>query len=148
MPKKYILPGFLDQVVTPAAYERWLRGRVVAHVRRDRKRGHPCTVALYKEAIHCAVVQSDGRDAYTGEAFEWNLISTYRNADSKNGRHIYKAQFKLLPTIDHVTADASEGGFRVCGWCTNDAKNDLSLEVFLQVCEKALKHAGYRVERC
>ena len=104
-------------------------------------------MALYKEAIHGAFVLSDGRDAYTGEALEWTLISTYRNDDSKKGRHEYKAGFALLPTVDHVTAEASEGGYRVCGCRTNDAKSDLSLAEFLELCEKVLKHAGYRVER-
>ena len=147
MAKRHTMPGFLDQVVTATAYERWLRRKAIAHVKRDRKRGRTCTVALYKDAIHDAVVLSNGKDAYTGEVLDWKLISTYRNEDSKIGRHAYKAQFKLLPTVDHVTAEASESGFRVCGWRTNDAKNDLPLEAFLKVCESALKHAGYRVER-
>jgi hypothetical protein len=30
--------------------------------------------ALYKEAVHAAVVSSDGRDAYTGEELDWELI--------------------------------------------------------------------------
>ena len=115
MAKKHTMPPFLAQVVTPEAYERWLKRKAIAHVTRDRKRGRTWTVALYKEAIHGAVVLSDGRDAYTGEALEWTLISTYRNEDSKKGRHEYKAGFALLPTVDHVTAEASEGGYRVCG---------------------------------
>lgn len=102
--------------------------------------------ALYREAVHGAAVLSDGKDAYTGEALSWELISTYRNEDSKAGRHGYKVGFALLPTIDHLTAEASEGGFRVCGRRTNDAKNDLSLAAFLELCQRALTHAGYRVE--
>ena len=147
MARKHTLPTFLKDVVTPDGYERWLRRKAMAHVKRDRKRGRTCAVALYKEAIHGAVVLSDGKDAYTGEALSWELISTYRNEDSKAGRHGYKAGFALLPTIDHVTAEAAEGSFRVCGWRTNDAKNDLSLAEFLVLCQRALTHAGYRVER-
>jgi len=140
------MPPFLEDTIKPDVYERWLRRKAMAHVKRDRKRGRTCSVALYKEAIHAAVVLSDGKDAYTGEALEWNLISTYRNEDSKDGRHGYKAGFALLPTVDHVTAEATEASFRVCGWRTNDAKNDLPMATFLEVCEKVLKHAGYRVE--
>ena len=147
MAKKHTMPPFLEQIVNPGVYERWLRRKAMAHVKRDRNRGRTCTVALYKEAIHGAVVLSGGKDAYTGEALDWKLISTYRNEDSKKGRHGYKAQFASLPTVDHVMAEASEGSFRVCGWRTNDAKNDLPLAEFLELCEKVLKHAGCRVER-
>ena len=147
MPRKHTMPPFLEETIKPEAYERWLRRKAMAHVKRDRKRRIICTVAAYKEAIHAAVLLSQGNDAYTGEMLEWNLISTYKNEDSKEGRRSYKAGFALLPTVDHVAADATEASFRVCGWRTNDAKNDLSPDAFLELCEKVLKHAGYRVER-
>jgi hypothetical protein len=148
MPHKHLLPTFLDGVVAPESYERWLDRKAVAHVRRDRKRGHAGVAkTLYKEAIHNAVLHSEGNDDYTGEPLHWSLISTYRNEDSKKGRHGYKAGFALLPTVDHVTAEASEASFRVCAWRTNDAKNDLSLDGFLGLCERVLKHAGYSVEK-
>jgi hypothetical protein len=147
MPKKHSMPTFLEGKVKPIAYERWLHRKAAAHLKRDRKRGHTCTGATYREAIHAAVVLSDGRDAYTGEELRWDLISTYKNEDSKEGRHAYKARFALLPTVDHVASEATEASFRICGWRTNDAKNDLSLESFLELCQKALSHAGYRIEK-
>jgi len=104
-------------------------------------------VALYKEAIHGAVLLSGGKDAYTDEVLDWKLISTYRNEDSKEGRHRYKAGFALLPTVDHVTEEVSEGGFCICGWRTNDAKGDLSGSEFFELCERVLKHAGYGVRK-
>src|SRR5690242_4917127 len=119
MPRKHTMPPFLEGIVSPDAYERWLRRKAMAHVKRDRNRGHKCTVALYKEAIHAAVVLSDGKDAYTGETLDWSLISTYKNEDAKNGRHSYKAGFALLPTVDHISAEATEASFRICGWRTN-----------------------------
>lgn len=92
MPRKHSMPAFLDGVVLPEAYERWLGRKAMAHVKRDRKRGHlAVTCALYKEAIHAAVVVSGGRDAYTGEQLDWKLISNYKNEDSKAGRHSYKS---------------------------------------------------------
>jgi hypothetical protein len=100
---------------------------------------------LYKEAIHAAVPLSEGKDAYTGEPLKWNLISTYKNEDSKAGRHTYKSGFALLPTVDHVIAGATEASFRICGWRTNDAKNDLSSEEFIELCLRVLTHAGYSV---
>jgi hypothetical protein len=148
MPRKHSLPPFLEGKVTPDAYERWLNGRAIAHVRRDRKRGHSTvTRALYKEAIHAAVLVSEGKDAYTGEQLDWNLISKFNNEDAKAGRHKYKASFALLPTVDHVTADATEASFRICAWRTNDSKNDLSLESFLELCIRALQHAGYLMRK-
>jgi len=105
------------------------------------------TRALYKEAIHGAVVLSQGRDAYTGERLDWKLISTYNNNESKLGKHGYKSSFALLPTVDHVGPGATEASFRICGWRTNDAKNDLSHEEFIDLCAKVLTHAGHSVKR-
>jgi len=142
------MPKFLDDVITPDAYEKWLGRKAMAHVKRDSNRGHSmATVALYKEAIHAAVVLSEGLDAYTGEQLDWTLLSKYNNEESKAGRHGYKAGFALLPTVDHVNADATEASFRICSWRTNDAKNDLSLDAFVELCQKVLTHAGYTVKK-
>lgn len=148
MPFKHSMPSFLDGLVLTDAYERWLEHKARAHVKRDRKRGHlGVTRALYKEAIHAAVILSEGRDAYTGEQLNWKLISTYNNEDSKAGRHGYKSGFALLPTVDHVDAGATEASFRICGWRTNDAKNDLALKDFIELCVKVLTHVGYSVRK-
>lgn len=146
--RKHIMPEFLAASVTAASYERWLNRKASAHVRRDRQRDQTSvSVSLYKEAIHAAVVLSQGKDAYTGEALHWHLISKYNNDESKKGRHSYKSTFALLPTVDHVNAGATEASFRICSWRTNDAKNDLSVEDFVRLCEKVLVHAGYSVAR-
>ena len=148
MLRKHSMPKFLEGVVTPEAYERWLGRKARAHVKRDISRGYStATYALYKEAIHAAVILSEGRDAYTGEELDWTLLSKYNNEESKAGRHGYKAGFALLPTVDHVSAGATEASFRICGWRTNDAKNDLSLEAFIELCQRVLTHAGYSVEK-
>ncbi len=129
------------------AYSRWLLRKAAAHAKRDRARGHDCTISAYKDAIHQAVVVSNGRDAYTGEPLEWGLISTYDNDASKNGKHHYKATFALLPTVDHVEASAKTASFKVCAWRTNDAKNDLSHESFVELCKRVLEHEGHLVTR-
>jgi len=147
MPKKHTMPPFLEGKVCPEAYDRWLRRKTMAHVKRDRKRKHICTVAAYREAIHAAVILSEGKDAYTGEPLDWTLISTYDNEASKIGRHTYKAGFASLPTVDHVKAEATVASFKICSWRTNDAKNDLSIPDFLELCQKVLMHHGYRVEK-
>lgn len=147
MPLKHTMPALLQGMVSPEAYERWLGRKAMAHVKRDRARGHGAdgvTRALYKEAIHAAVVLSGGCDAYTGETLHWHLISQYDNAASKLGRHAYKARFALLPSVDHVDAGATEASFRVCAWRTNDAKHDLSVDDFVALCQRVVTHAQAR----
>lgn len=146
--RKYELPDFLSETKpTQSGYEKWLRGRAVSHARRDKKRGNKsATVEAYKLAIHRAVSQSDGRDAYTGEALMWALIGQYSNAESKEtGRH-YKAGLALLPSVDHVGDGLGEADFKICAWQTNDAKNDLTHEEFVALCRRVVDHFD-RAER-
>lgn len=146
MPRKHTFPPFLaGSVVTGDLYERWLNRKALAHVKRDRLRGRTCTRATYKEAIHAAVLASDGKDHYTGEPLDWSLIGTYTNDDSQTGRHAYKLGFALLPTVDHVSASATEASFKICAWRTNDAKHDLSVPDFVALCRRVLEHQGYAV---
>jgi len=147
MPEERLMPLFLEGVIEPKLYNRWLTRKAAALVRRDLKRGHQCTAKQYRENIHNAVIRSEGKDEYTGETLAWELISTYNNDDSKLGKHGYKAGFALLPTIGHEVAESTTASFRICGWRTNDSKNDLSLEAFLQLCEKMLNYAGYHIEK-
>ena len=143
MAPKHGLPEFLEHVMDADTYRRWLHRKATAHVVRDRKRQRPCGVSAYKQRIHEAVVASGGRDFYTGESLDWHLISQYRNEDSKLGRHEYKSGFAMLPTVDHLEADIHDSGFEICAWRTNDAKNDLSQDDFIDLCRKVLSHAGY-----
>jgi hypothetical protein len=145
MARKHTMPQFLVDIVTAEKYESWLGRKATAHVKRDRKRQRTASVSHYKEAIHAAVVLSDGRDAYTGELLDWARIGTYDNDESQAGRHGYKAQHALLPTVDHVDAGATEASFKICAWRTNDAKNDLTVASFLELCQRALEHAGFTV---
>lgn len=139
--KKYQRPDFLKDTVTQDQYERWLRRKAMAHVRRDRRRGNTtATNAEYNGAIHRAVMESGGRDFYTGELLDWSLISKYENARSKADGRRYKASFALLPTVDHVNDGLGPADFKICSWRTNDAKNDLTLKDFIELCEKVVHH--------
>lgn len=143
MARKYDLPEFLIGTITSAAYERWLRRKAQAHVKRDRERGNSTAGGEeYRIAIHAAVKTSRGLDAYTGEPLHWHLISTYDNAQSKTGGRHYKRQFALLPSVDHVADGLGPASFLICGWATNDAKNDLAFDDFLDLCRKVLAHTG------
>jgi hypothetical protein len=148
MPRKYQLPLFLSGLVTNETYERWLRRKAQAHVKRDRQRGNETAIGeTYRNAIHAAVVESGGTDAYTGEQLDWSLISKYDNDESKKkGRH-YKQGFALLPTVDHIGDGTGLADFRICSWRTNDAKHDLDVQEFLAVCRAALEHHGYVVTK-
>lgn len=142
MPRKYELPTFLEGTLTQERYERWLRHKARAHVKRDRRRGNAgATGAEYLVAIHRAVVESGGHDFYTGEALDWYLAGTYDNERSLVGRRGYKAGFALLPTVDHVDDGLGPADFKICAWRTNAAKNDLVHEEFVALCRRVVRHA-------
>ena len=148
MPKKYGLPKFLAGTVSQEAYERWLRRKAQAHVRRDRARGKESALGeRYRDLIHSAVVESGGRDAYTGKALDWRLISKYDNDNSRSDGLKYKHAFALLPTVDHLADAKNQAAFRICGWRTNDAKHDLDMPEFLALCRAVLRHNGFIVKR-
>jgi hypothetical protein len=102
------------------------------------------TVESYKRAIHDAVMQSEGLDAYTGLPLRWELISKYNNDATTAGRREYKSKFADLPTVDHVGNGVGPPDFRICAWRTNDAKNDLSHEDFVALCRAVLDHYDRR----
>ena len=146
--RKYDLPPFLEGTLSQESYERWLRRKAQAHVKRDRNRGHGEAAAEgYRLAIHEAVLASEGQDAYTGEKLAWKLISTYDNDHSKEHGGTYKKTLALLPTVDHVGKAQGLMEFAICGWQTHEAKGDLTLEAFSKLCVKVLAHQGYTVAK-
>jgi len=139
--RKYALPEFLKDVLSQDKYERWLRRKAAAHLKRDRKYGNlHISGESYRIAIHEAVVTSKGKDAYTGDDLDWKLLSTYSNVESKKGRRKYKASLSSLPTVDHVDERTSLPNFKICSWRVNDAKGDLNLSEFLELCRKLIEH--------
>jgi hypothetical protein len=147
MSKKYPLPDFLKGQITQEVYERWLRRKAQAHVIRDRRRFNNSIIngENYRIAIHDAVLKSNGNDFYTGEKLDWSLISKYDNDKSKKDKGDYKKIFALLPTVDHFDDGRDSINFKICGWRTNDAKNDMKLQDFLALCQAILEHNGYVV---
>ena len=140
MPIKYELPPFLDDaVVARQVYVRWLHRKAQTHARRDGRRwGRTVRVSRYKQAIHRAVLESNGRDFYTHEKLDWFLISSYDNRDSQSQGVKYKKRFAFLPTVDHADPESRQADFRICGWRTNDCKNDLTMEELRMFCEAFL----------
>jgi hypothetical protein len=143
----YTLPPFLEGRIPEEAYVRWLRRKCTVHVKRDRKRSaHEITGLNYRSKMHAAVCASHGRDFYTGEELAWELIGTYSNEESKDGRSHYKAGMAMLPTVDHVLMEDGSYDFVVCAWRTNDAKNDLSHAEFVDLCRRVIAHEEKREE--
>lgn len=148
MPKKYALPLFLSGVVSQETYGLWLRRKAQAHVKRDRRRRNVlASGTAYREAIHGAVVECVGRDAYTGESLRWELISQYDNYESRENRRHYRKRFALLPTVDHIGDGTDLANFKICGWRTNAANNDLDLSKFISLCQAVLTHNGFAIQR-
>jgi hypothetical protein len=139
MSRRYALPDTLAGLTTQSSYVRWLSRIALHHVRRDRERGNAlATRESYMLSIHAAVVASDGRDAYTGEALDWHLISTYDNAQAAQGGRAYKATLAMKPTVDHVGDGLGPADFRICAWRTNQAKGDLAYDDFVALCRRVI----------
>ena len=95
----------------------------------------------YKEAIHRAVLESRGLDAYTGWRLDWEKISTFDNAQAETGRRNYMKKYARLPTVDHVDDGRSGQNFKICSWIVNDCKSHLSLDEFKEVCRAVLNYS-------
>jgi hypothetical protein len=141
---KYVVPDTIKTQCSRAKYSRWLQRKTAAHVKRDREkatrnRRYP-TNTLYAQMIHSAVLDSKGRDFYTGEPLDWSLISKWDNASANRGKGQHKKAFALLPTVDHTEDEQGTLIFVICAYYVNDAKSNLTLKEFYQLCERVLEH--------
>ena len=140
---KYELPRFLEGKFTRQKYLRWLRRKANSLADRDEERwGQKIHKADYMQAIHGAMLRSEGRDAYTGEMLDWSLFGQYDNEDAQSQGTSFKRKFALYPTVDHANPESKQPDFRICGWRTNDCKSDLTPEGLIEFCEKVLRHTG------
>ena len=141
----YPLPSFLLGQVTPEQYEKWLDGRAVGCLRKDRKRKRPyafkSNIKLYKALIHLAVVNNGEYDPFTGEKLAWDLVGTWVGANRKSPEdapEMFEGRYALMPTIDHKDPDALE--FEICSWRVNSCKNFLTPEQFIDLCGRVTGH--------
>ena len=143
MNTKYELPHFLQGRFEHKDYVTWLRRKAQNLANRDKDRWkQDVSKAAYMQAIHDAVLRSEGRDAYTHEMLDWSLLRQYDNEESQRRGSSYKRQFALLPTVDHADPGSRQPDFRICGWRTNDWKSDLTLEELRELCQKFLEAQG------
>ena len=149
---EYPVPDRIKSLgVRQADYNKWLRGRSIAHRKRDGKRvtktGHAVpALEVYMGAIHTAVERCEGVCEYTGESLHWHLIGTWNNDEARTGGAPYKRKFAGMPTVDHVHgADGrpiSLGDLKVTSWSLNDAKGDMALDQFLTLCHRVVATMG------
>ena len=133
---KQALPTFLEGVISYDDYNRWLEGKAKSHVVRDRKRGFRDTsVSGYISDIHDAVLESDGRDSYTGEELDWSLLAVIY--DPKDRR-----RFAMRPTVDHIDPSTGRADFAICGQRTNMCKSYLTVDELVQFCMTFLRAQG------
>lgn len=133
---KYQPPDFIKSRCSDEKYKKWLDCQALRHVKRDKKRGFTgASAPLYKELIHRAVENSCGLDEYTGKPLRWDLIGTFNNTDAERDKWRYRDKFKDLPTVDHVDRKKEAPSFKICSWRVNDAKNDLTIEEFVELCD-------------
>ena len=106
------------------------------------------TYTDYRKEI-CKAIQDAPNaceDYYTGEKLNWNLIGQYNNSEAKQGGKTYKRKFALMPTVDHINAEAKPE-FVICSWRMNDAKNDLSECGFMKLCIRFLRRKGFEIKK-
>lgn len=75
----------------------WVQRKAVTVCKRDQKRGGTGNVQQYRLAIHDAVLASEGRDHWTGEPLDWELISTYYNHEAAARKRRPKSSTRCFP---------------------------------------------------
>ena len=136
--------GWAGSSIGESDFHTWVQRKARALWKRDkRKRLRQCIKEgnnkamreTYCQAIYKAIAEmEENKCPYTGEALRWDLIGQWNNADAEKGGKTYKKKFENLPTVDHKNAEPVPD-FVICSWVANDAKNDLSYDDFVNLCE-------------
>lgn len=137
---KYDLPKFLEGKIVRGAYTIWLTRKARSLRKRDRKRGYflNYTNEKYKIKIHKAIIESKGKDYYTGEKIDWGKMGKYDNEQSKKDGRDYWKKIWDAPSVDHY--DSSKNlVFKICTILTNDMKNHMDENEFIERCKKVVK---------
>jgi hypothetical protein len=124
-----------------ARYNDWLNAQAASCRTRDRGRIDTLPpLAKYREAIHSAVVRSNGLDAYTGEALEWNLLNHERPPAGGRKNHRKRGRW---PSVDHYHG-TGQLNYKICSGLVNTAKGPLEHQQFVELCRKvAARHDGW-----
>jgi hypothetical protein len=140
----YQLPAFLEGICTGVHYRRWLLRKAKYILDRDRNANRACaqgaTMKTYRMAIHLAVLACGLYDPFTGDPLAWARISTWINTKTTNVTDIYKKEFSLLPTVDHVDPDGTALRFEICGLLVNTCKSSFTPDEFVAICGDVVRY--------
>ena len=143
---KYHLPAFLQGRISEPAYDKWLNAKANTLRQRDLKTkrvfAEANSKAMYKEKIHAAVIANGQYDRYTGDALQWELISTWDPKKTKVLQASYRDKFLLMPTVDHVDPEGETLEFEIVSWLANDCKSGLNPTQFVDLCKKITVNCG------
>ena len=126
-------------------YQRDLK-RTKEEFKEEFKKKYPYTVYRSKICEAIKNIPDAGKDYYTEEKLNWDLIGQYNNSNAQQEGKAYKRKFALMPTVDHINAEAKPE-FVICSWRMNDAKNDLSEFAFTKLCIRFLRKKGFKVKK-
>jgi hypothetical protein len=139
-PALYLLPTYLEGICSQKVYSKWLLQRARELYKRDKKQKRPCALtgsrSLYRKAIHEAVCAGSLFDPYTGDMLSWVRICTWNTTKGIDNHDIFKKDFTLLPTVDHIDPNAQELRFEICSWLINCCKSNFTPDEFVGICKK------------
>ena len=116
-------------------YNEWLE-RQAQNCRNRDTRGLRQPIDQYREAIHRAVLKSNGLDCYTGEELEWNRLNHDKPVGGGQRNHRIMGRY---PSVDHYYGtDRLE--YRICAGSVNHAKGALDHQQFVELCRKVVQH--------
>ena len=116
-------------------YVEWLERQAQNCRTRDSK-GARRPIDEYREAIHKAVLKSNGVDYYTGEPLEWNRLN--HDKPMGGGQHNHRIRGRY-PSVDHYHG-VDRLQYRICAGSVNHAKGALSHQQFVTLCRKVAQH--------
>jgi hypothetical protein len=150
---KYPLPSLLEGIATVSQYDKWLNNKADTLRRHDLKMKRPfareCSKAVYKQKIHEAIMNSDGKDPFTGDVLRWDLVEEWKskgkgktagNKISRSGA--FDKEFFLKPVVDHCNPYGDTPEFEICSWIVNESKSIMTPEEYVALCGKV---AGNRM---
>jgi hypothetical protein len=140
----YMLPPFLQGVVSLKDYRDWLDHKANHLWVRDNKLKRPYaeenTKMVYKQSIHQAVLDGGEFDPYTGEKLNWGLISKKRTLKKEEFVNDYLHTYAMHPAVDHINPE--EFGFEICSWISNESKSSMTPDEFVEFCQKVAAFRG------
>ena len=137
----YPLPPFLMGAVSLKDYRKWLdmkgQNLRIRDLKLKRPYAKPNSVMMYKQKINQAVLDGGQFDPYTGEKINWGLISREKTLKKAN---FIDSGYAMHPAVDHTDPEIFE--FEICSWISNESKNCMTPDQFVDFCRKVIRFRG------